>query len=87
MRPAGFHPYALNVLAGYFIFFNLIVFEVSHLDQAVAFYYDEDLVLAVVPVLAFGNAWLTDVDLFTVTGTIFAIFYCVTGALFIYLDY
>ena len=50
------------MVAGYFVFFDLVVFEVSHLDQAMAFYYDEDLVLAVVSVLAFGNAWLTDID-------------------------
>ena len=50
--PARFHPYALDMVAGYFVFFDLVVFEVSHLDQAMAFYYDEDLVLAVVPVSA-----------------------------------
>ena len=58
------HVNCLNVISIYFPFqnFTLGVIEIALLDKSVTFDYDELLKLSVVPVLAFGDAGLGDVD-------------------------
>ena len=36
--------------------------DATLLDKSVAAYYDEEFPLCIVPVLAFGDAWLADID-------------------------
>ena len=62
VRPARFHPYALDMVTGYFILLDLIILQIPHLDKTMTLNNDKYLVLAVVPVLALGNAWLRNVD-------------------------
>ena len=49
--PSRLHPYPLNAISRYLILFDLVVFQIPHLNQATPFDNDEDLVLAVVPML------------------------------------
>ena len=61
MRPAGLHPHALDMISRHFILFDLVILQISHLDKSMALHDDEDLILAVMPVLALRDTRLTDV--------------------------
>ena len=37
MRPAGLHPNALDVFTGHFIFFNLVILQIPHLNQPIPY--------------------------------------------------
>ena len=61
MRPAGLHVNALDLITRNLILFDLAVFEIAHLNQAMAMNHNEDLPLVLVPVLTFSDTWLADV--------------------------
>ena len=67
MCPVRLHPHALDALTGYFIIFYLVILQIPHLDKAMALHDDEDLILAVMPVLALRDTRLTDVDAYLPT--------------------
>jgi hypothetical protein len=46
------------MITGHFILFYFVILQIPHLDKAVPFYDDKYLVLAVMPVLPFGNTRL-----------------------------
>lgn len=62
MRPAGDHVDGFYFVSGYFKFYQLSCIDISFLDQAMAMNHDKLLPFGVMPVLAFGNARLTDID-------------------------
>ena len=62
VRVAGKHVDALDVVARDFKLDDFIRAELALLNEAVTADHDEELPLGVVPVLAFGDAGLADVD-------------------------
>ena len=64
MRISWQHVDALDIVATHFKLNHLAfgVVEVAFLDETVTADHDEELPLGVVPVLAFGDAGLADVD-------------------------
>ena len=62
MRISWQHVDTLNVVACDFELYHLIGAELALLNEAVTGDHDEELPLGVVPVLAFGDAGLADVD-------------------------
>ena len=56
------HMHRLDLFSGHFEFDHFIGPDLSFLDQGMTGYDDEDLPLAVVPVLYFRNAWFRNID-------------------------
>ena len=62
MRPAWLHVNALDLITRDLILFNLAVLQIAHLDQAMTVNHNEDLPLALMPVLTLCDTGLADVD-------------------------
>ncbi len=62
VRVARQHVNALDVVTSHFKLYYFVGAEFAFLNQSVTADHDEELPLGVVPVLAFGDAGLADVD-------------------------
>ena len=62
MGVAGQHVHSLDAVAAHLVLQHFVRADLPLLDEPMAGYDDEELPLGIMPVLALGNAGLTDFD-------------------------